>query len=439
MHQESRRGAGRVKGASLRAMAGARRATAGPDSRFTRRRHRLRAGLAQLLFVVAGLVAGIFVPKITVSPLVSSGRIVDLLFTAGVTVISLVVVIYSLLFLVVQWVSGNFSMRLALFRDDPIVWRAFAYAIGLFVFCFTAAFAIGNDQTVSVIVPVLALVLVLGALVLIRVLQTRAFVSMLLAPTLTEITERGREILDGLYPLAPGARPQPVDLPSHTHTVTWSGHPAVLEQLHLKPLVAAARAADSVVVFRQAVGATLLPGLPVADVHGGDPGQAAVVRAVVTGPERSFAQDPLLAFRLLADIALRALSPAVNDPATAVQAIDSLEGLLSLLATRTNRGDQLTDDAGAVRVILSLPRWEDFARSCLDDLIAAAADSPMVLLRLRDLLTRLGEQAPAAGAGIVATRAAWVDDSLARNFPVIWADIAPARRGQLATQPPTSR
>jgi hypothetical protein len=86
-----------------------------------------------------------------VSPLVSSGRIVDLLFTAGVTVISLVAVIYSLLFLVVEWVSGAFSMRLALFRNDPIVWRAFAYAIGLFVFCFTAAFAIGNDQKVSVI------------------------------------------------------------------------------------------------------------------------------------------------------------------------------------------------------------------------------------------------------------------------------------------------
>jgi uncharacterized membrane protein len=438
MDQKSRRGAGRVEGASLKAMAGARRAAAGPDSQFTRRRHRLWAGLAQLLFVVAGLVAGIFVPKITVSPLVSSGKVVDLLFTAAVTVISLVMVIYSLLFLVVQWTSGNFSMRLALFRDDPIVWRAFAYAIELFVFCFTAAFAIGNEKTVSVIVPVLALVLVLGALVLIRVLQTRAFGSMLLAPPLTAITERGRETLDGLYPLAPAARPQPVDLPSHTRTVTWSGHPAVLQQLHRKPPVAAARAADSVVVFRRAVGATLLPGLPVADVHGGDPGEGAVLRAVVTGPERSFAQDPLLAFRLLADIALRALSPAVNDPATAVQAIDSLEGLLNLLASRTNRGDQLTDGVGAVRVILSLPRWEDFARSFLGDLIAAATDTAMVLLRLRELLARIGEQAPPA-AGIVATRAAWVDDSLARKFPVIWADTATTGHGQLAEQPPGSR
>jgi uncharacterized membrane protein len=329
-------------------------------------------------------------------------------------------------------------MRLALFRDDPIVWRTFGYAIGLFVFCFTAAFAIGNDQKVSVIVPVLALVLVVGALALIRVLQTRAFVSMLLAPTLFAISERGREILDGLYPSLPAARPRSEDLSSPNLTVTWSGQPAVLQQLHLEPLVAAARAAGSVVVFRQTVGATLLAGLPVADVHGGDLGQDAVLRAVVTGPERSFDQDPLLAFRLLADIALRALSPAVNDPATAVQAVDSLEDLLSLLATRAGRADQITDDACEVRVVLRLPQWEDFARSCLDDLIGAAADSPMVLLRLRDLLARLGGQVPASGARIVAARAAWVDDSLARKFPVIWADTATAGRGQLATQPPLS-
>jgi uncharacterized membrane protein len=419
MHRENGRGAGRVQGASLKAIVGARHTPTGPDSRFTRRRHRLRAGLSQLLFIVAGLVAGIFVPKITVSPLVSSSKIVDLLFTAGVTVISLVTVIYSLLFVVVQWVSGAFSMRLALFRDDPIVWRAFAYSIGLFVFCFTAAFAIGNDEKVSVIVPVLALILVVGALAFMRVLQTRAFVSMLLAPTLTAITERGREIVDGLYPPAQAERRQPGQLPSLKRTVTWADQPTVLQQLHLEPLVAAAGGADSVVVFRQNVGATLLPGLPVADVHGGDLGESLVLRAVVTGPERSFDQDPLLAFRLLADIALRALSPAVNDPATAVEALDSLEGLLSLLAVRSDRADHLTDNAGVVRVILCLPRWEDFARSCLDDVIAAATGSPMVLLRLRDLLTRLGQQAPPAAGNFVATRAAWVDDTLAREFPLI--------------------
>ena len=57
MHQESSRGVGRVEGASLKTMVGAGRTSSGPDSRFTRRRHRLRVGLSQLLFIAVGLVA----------------------------------------------------------------------------------------------------------------------------------------------------------------------------------------------------------------------------------------------------------------------------------------------------------------------------------------------------------------------------------------------
>jgi Predicted membrane protein (DUF2254) len=61
-------------------------------------------------------------------------------------------------------------------------------------------------------------------------------------------------------------------------------------------------------------------------------------RSWATGPERTFGQDPLFAFRLLADIGLRALSPAVNDPATAVQVLDTIQSLLAPLATRDLHG-----------------------------------------------------------------------------------------------------
>jgi uncharacterized membrane protein len=381
--------------------------------------------------VVAGLVAGIFVPKITVPPTVSSGRIVDLLFTAGVTVISLITVIYSLLFVVVQWVSSAFSPRLSLFRDDPIVWRAFAYSIGIFVFCFTAAFAIGNRKTVSVVVPVVALLLVLAALVFMRTLQTRALVSMLLAPNLDAITERGREILEGLYlqPAAEGSAAE-APLPPLRSTVTWPDRPAVLQQLHLDPLVTAARAAGSVVVLRQGVGVTLLSGMPVADVHGGDLDQQAVLRAIVPGRERTFDQDPLLAFRLLADIALRALSPAINDPATGAQVLDCLEGLLGPLAARSATAGQVADADGVIRVMLNLPQWDDFARSCLDDIIAASADSPMMLVRTRAMLTRLGQTAPSSGQKILSMQLRWVEDTLGGNFPVVWAGTASDSQSQ---------
>ena len=85
------------------------------------------------------------------------------LVAVGFGTLGLVSIIFSLLFLVVQWAFGSLSPRLNLFRDDPIVWRTFGLAIGIFVFSVTAALAIGNDPKVSVIVPIAEVVAVLAA------------------------------------------------------------------------------------------------------------------------------------------------------------------------------------------------------------------------------------------------------------------------------------
>ena len=107
-------------------------------------------------------------------------------------------------------------------------------------------------------------------------------------------------------------------------------------------------------------------------------------------------QDPLFAFRLLADIALRALSTAISDPATAVQVLDTTESLLRPLVSRDLDVAGVHDDAGTVRVVMALPSWDDYLRTALDDLLEFAAPTPMVLLRLRTLLTTLLNAAPPA-------------------------------------------
>jgi len=85
---------------------------------------------------------------------------------------------------------------------------------------------------------------------------------------------------------------------------------------------------------------------------------------------------------------------------------------------------RVADAGGVIRVMLTLPHWDDFARGCLDDIIAASAGSPLVLVRTRDMLTRLGPAVPGSGQQVLARRLQWVEDTLARNFPVVWADIA---------------
>ncbi len=376
----------------------------------------------QLLFALVGLGRGLLLPRISVAPTVASSRVTDTLIGVGFGVLGLVSIIFSLLFLVVQWAFSSLSPRLNLFRDDPIVWRTFGLAVGVFVFSVTAALVIGNDPDVSVIVPATEVVGVLVALAMIRTLQVKAFASIQLAPTLSAIAAQGRGILDDLYPRREPADTSPAPLPPLGRAVTWPGRQAILQQLNLRRLLDAAGGA--VIVFRARIGDTLLEGAVVADLHGGDASDAAVLAALVTGPERTFHQDPMFAFRLLSDIGLRALSPAVNDPATAVQVLDTIESLLLPLATRDLKVAAVADGSGAVKVILALPSWDDYLRTALDDLIEAGAQSPMLLLRARALLSDLLTAAPPRRQPSIAWRLRRAEELVAGNFPAIWRHTA---------------
>ena len=386
--------------------------------RFARPRRRLRAGLLQLICVLAGLGLGLLLPRITTEPSVASTQVTQSLVTVGFGILGLVSIIFSLLFLVVQWAFSSLSPRLNLFRDDPIVWRTFGLAIGIFVFSVTAALAIGNDPKVSVILPAAEVVAVLAAIAMIRTLQVKAFASIQLAPTLSAIAARGRAVIDDLYRQPGTSDRQPAPLPPLHRTVTWPHRQAVLQQLDLRRLLDATGTA--VIVLRARIGDTLREGAPAADLHGGDVTDAAVLGAVVTGQERTFHQDPLFAFRLLADIGLRALSPAVNDPATAVQVLDTIESLLRPLASRDLDVAEIADDAGTLRLVLALPSWDDYLQIALDDLIESGSLSPMVLLRARAMLSSLLTAAPPQRKPSIAWRLRRAEELAAGNFPDLW-------------------
>ena len=368
-----------------------------PPRRLLRGRRGLRAGVVQLLYAAAGLGLGLTLPLVDGGPTVESGRLTQLLFTLGAGVIGVVSLVFALLFGVVQWSASSFSPRLNLFRGDPLVWRTYAFAIGVFVFSVTVGLVSGNADRVSLLVPITAILGVLTVLALIRALQTRAFLSMQLAQVLDAVTARGRAVIGDLYPPRSAAgEPTPAAalLPSLRRSVSWAGPPGVVQQLELRRLVDAATHADALVVFRVGVGDTLHEAAPLADLRGGDLPDRVVRAAVIRGAERSFDQDPMLAVRLLADIGLRALSPAVNDPATAVDAIDATEGLLRALAGRLLAIADIADRSGVPRVRLVLPTWEDYLRTGVEDLLPFAAPIPMVLERLERLLTNLLELSP---------------------------------------------
>jgi uncharacterized membrane protein len=137
----------------------------------------------------------------------------------------------------------------------------------------------------------------------------------------------------------------------------------------------------------------------------------------------------LFAFRLLADIGLRALSPAVNDPATAVQVLDTIESLLQPLASRDLDAAKITDDDGNLRVVLALPSWDDYLRIALDDLIESGSRSPMVLFRARAMLSSLLDAAPPQRKPSIAWRLRRAEELAAGNFPVLWRNTSGSDAG----------
>src|SRR5262249_1707565 len=118
-------------------------------------------------------------------------------------------------------------------------------------------------------------------------------------------------------------------------------------------------------------------------------------RGIMVGGERTFEQDPKYALRLLVDIAIKALSPAVNDPTTAVQALDQIQDLLLRLARSQLDIGECRDGEGRLRLVIPVPTWDDFLRLAFDEISAYGANSVQVMRRMKALLVDLSASVPA--------------------------------------------
>jgi uncharacterized membrane protein len=324
-----------------------------------------------------------------------------------------------MLFLVVQFGSTTYTPRLNLFRDDPIVWHAFSFFTAVIVFSFTAAFKVGSASKTTLAVPIAVGIAVLVAITLMRALQTAAFKSIQLASILEQISRRGHEVIDGVHPEPfPGtdaAESAPDDGRSvpesaeRRHDVLWPRCSAVLQRVDVPHLLHVAEHDDVRVDLCVAPGQTIFDGDPVACVIGSrDVSDREVLEALGVGSERTFDQDPALALRLLADIALRALSPAINDPTTAVQSLDVIADLLRVLIRR-DLGFVVVDGADRTpRIVVRLLTWEDYVSVALDEVIAMRSSSVQLSDGLTRLLRGLVAVAPAQHRGAVERRLATV-------------------------------
>jgi len=115
-------------------------------------------------------------------------------------------------------------------------------------------------------------------------------------------------------------------------------------------------------------------------------------RSFTMGVERTEAQDVEYVARLLAETALRALSPGVNDPYTAVTCIDWLGSGLALMAGRGRRPAFRLDESGELRLVYPEVSFPLVAEGCLEPIRRAARENVMCTVRLLEVLASLARQ-----------------------------------------------
>src|SRR5229473_2638002 len=157
-------------------------------------------------------------------------------------------------------------------------------------------------------------------------------------------------------------------------------------------LVAAARAADALIVLRFRPGQFVLRGEPLAAVVPPDNAyglEAAIERGIHIGRHRTLTQDSEFGIAQVVEIAIRALSPAVNDTFTGVACVDWLADALLTLAERPPLRGNCYDKSGRLRVWMPTVRLERLCKLAFDQIRQASATTPAVLIRQLDAITRL--------------------------------------------------
>jgi uncharacterized membrane protein len=305
-----------------------------------------------------------------------------------------IVFVCSSLLLVVQLASAQMTPRVigTMFRD-----RVTKFTLAVFVFTFT--FVLAALTHINTKVPLLITqVSVYSCAVSIAVfLFLIDHVGKMLRPSgvFRSVAVEAHEVIEQVYPRrltdAQETAAMPIDvMAGKTARAVKSVAGGVVLAFDVQGLVRLGTRYDCVIELVPQVGNFVAPGDPLFRVHDGTGlTAAALYQYIALGAERTVEQDPTFAFRVIVDIASKGLSPAINDPTTAVLAIDRLHHLLRHVGGRRLDNARVRDAAGRVRLVYRTPDWEDFVTLAVTEIRQFGATSIQIARRLRAMLEDL--------------------------------------------------
>ncbi|WCN04272.1 DUF2254 domain-containing protein [Streptomyces sp. M92] len=318
----------------------------------------------------------------------------------GSAMMTFIGVVFSISLVAVQMASGQFTPRVVrLFVRSRITKATFAVFLATFVL--TLLVLTSYDSTpdpratssVPLVQSVLTLVMVALSLLLFVMYVNGTLRLMRVSHVIARIAAESFRVA-ALMP-APAEDGRGHALGPVTAWVDHGGHAGVLRDVHIPRLVRVARKHGVVLRLVPRIGDFLVPGTPVLAVYGGQAPPRRVLRyALSVGVERTFHQDLAFGLRQLSDIALRALSSAVNDPTTAVQALDRIVQILASLSRRPLDAVAHRDRRGAVRLVQPVPGWVELVDLAFTEVRSCGAGNAQVTRRMLAGLDDLLRLAP---------------------------------------------
>ncbi len=380
--------------------------------RETLRRYKLKLPLwlIPMLYMGVTIVCGFVLPRLeqeylaAYSHTMSVAAALAALSAIASGMLALTGIVFAIAFVMVQFSAVAYSPRLVLwFGRDPLLF----HALGLFTATFFYAIATlawidrgGNGKVPLFSTLLVTVLLILSMIVFARLIQRLNDIQ--ITEVLQLIGRKGRQVIREMFPrldtlagVAPASWRKVIEEAQQrpiTQTLHYSGEPLTVVKFHIGALVRQAQEVDAVIVLECAVGDTLVEDTLLLQVYGGRPlAETRLRQAIEVARARTFEQDPKYPLRLLVDIAIKALSPAINDPTTAVQALDQIEDLLHRLGRRALDAGCASDNQGTLRLLFPTPTWEDYLTLAFDEIRQYGASSVQVMRRLRSALVGLLE------------------------------------------------
>jgi uncharacterized membrane protein len=370
---------------------------------------------------------------VAVLPVIQSEGARAVLTTVASSMITVAGVVFSLTLLVLTQASSQFGPRLLnnFMRD-----RTNQFVLGIFVAIFVYALMVlrvvtggDGDAGIEAFVPhlstMVALVLTFFTVAVLVYFFHHVAQSIRVTHVLADVDEALRKRLETLPDRDPETDGSDRDEPDHIDLAipldfrddlgaVSARRGGYLQAVQADLLVAEAADANAVVRIVPIVGAFVMRGALLAEVSPAAAAEGlenAIHRAVSLGPDRSLTQDLAFYYDEYLEIALRALSPSMNDPFTARSCIDRLgQGLLLLDRRRLPRQIHLDDDA-RVRVFVPLQGKGTLARHVLAELRRASAGNLFVTQHLLETLVVLHRSVRGAAIRVA------VEDELAAIVP----------------------